>query len=103
VIDSLSIQRKSELAEIDENLIRNEIFYLDQDDMYKRRKEIYELLHPETKNGGDRKSKDKISFQNLETDNDISKSEPDDQENPDDNDTLPDPPAPSFVTDTAAI
>jgi ParB family chromosome partitioning protein len=40
----------AELAEIDENLIRNsDAHYLDADAKYLRRKEIYEALHPETK------------------------------------------------------
>ena len=42
----------AELAEIDENLIRNsDAHYLDADAKYLRRKEIYEALHPETKQG----------------------------------------------------
>lgn len=46
----------AELAEIDENLVRNDLHWLEQDNQLKKRKEIYEKLHPETKNGGDRKS-----------------------------------------------
>jgi ParB family chromosome partitioning protein len=45
-----------ELAEIDENLIRNDLSYVGRGELMLRRKEIYEALHPETKAGGDRRS-----------------------------------------------
>jgi ParB family transcriptional regulator, chromosome partitioning protein len=49
------------LAEIDENLIRNELTELEQSLQIAERKEIYEAIHPETGHGGDRKSKKKSS------------------------------------------
>lgn len=40
---------QAELAEIDENFVRNDLSALEYGDMLLRRKEIYEMLHPETK------------------------------------------------------
>ena len=48
----------AELAEIDENFIRNDLSPVEYGEMLLRRKEIYETLHPETKRGGDRKSEE---------------------------------------------
>jgi len=58
----------AELAEIDENLVRNELHWTDADKQIARRKIIYLELYPETKAGGDRKS-DKIKIQSLDYDN----------------------------------
>ena len=45
-----------ELAEIDEDFIRKDLSDGEFRELLLRRKEVYEKLHPETKNGGDRKS-----------------------------------------------
>ena len=45
-----------ELAEIDENLIRLNLSPAQEAAAMTRRKELYEMLHPETKHGGDRKT-----------------------------------------------
>lgn len=41
----------AQLAEIDENLIRRGFDYVDEGEQLARRKEIYEMLHPETRQG----------------------------------------------------
>ena len=47
---------QAELAEIDENFIRNDLSPVEYGDLLLRRKAIYESLYPEARNGGDRKS-----------------------------------------------
>lgn len=42
---------QAELAEIDENMIRHNLDYLEEGEQLARRKEIYETLHPETRQG----------------------------------------------------
>lgn len=42
---------QAELAEIDENLVRHDLNYIDEGEQLARRKEIYETLHPETRQG----------------------------------------------------
>jgi ParB family chromosome partitioning protein len=54
----------AELVEIDENLIRNDLLPFDRGQYEYRRKQIYEIKYPETKQGGDRKSEDAKSKNN---------------------------------------
>ncbi len=56
-LDSLD----AEAAQIDENIARSDLKALDLSLAIARRKMIYETKHPETKRGGDRKSKQKNS------------------------------------------
>lgn len=44
--------QRVELARLDENLIHNEGTVLERAEWWKRRKQLYESLHPETKHGG---------------------------------------------------
>jgi ParB family transcriptional regulator, chromosome partitioning protein len=52
-LDSLNL----EAAELDENLVRAELTAFERSITLARRKEIYELLHPESKKGGTSRSK----------------------------------------------
>lgn len=58
---------KAELAEIDENLVRHSLSHIEEGEQLLRKKEIYEMLYPETKKGGDRKS-EKIKAKKLRFD-----------------------------------
>ncbi|MBG0809891.1 ParB N-terminal domain-containing protein [Methylosinus sp. H3A] len=59
------------ISEIDENLARRDLNKLDRIIFIAERKRLYLEAHPETKNGGDRKSdklKEKIRLQTLQSD-----------------------------------
>ena len=58
----------AELAEIDENLIRNDLTELQQGLQHARRKAVYEKLHPETRQGS-KGGWHNNKTENLETDN----------------------------------
>jgi N6-adenosine-specific RNA methylase IME4 len=67
----------AELMLIDENLVRNELSPAERAAAIGRRKAIYELLHPETAHGGDRRSSRQVG--DLKSDADAGA-----QERPDD-------------------
>ena len=62
---------QAELAEIDENFVRADLETLEFGKLLLRRKEIYEMLHPQIKHGGDRKS-EKIKSRPARLDSDKS-------------------------------
>ncbi len=47
----------ADLAEVDENVVGNGLSAVEYSNLLLCRKDIYEMLHPETKDGGDRRSK----------------------------------------------
>lgn len=59
---------EAELAEIDENVVRNDLPVMERNDIMLHRKEIYEQIHPETRHGmrNGQTSKD-AKFASLET------------------------------------
>jgi ParB family chromosome partitioning protein len=66
--DGATAELLAELAEIDENLIRNDLTELQQGIQHARRKRIYEALHPETK-AGTKGGWHNNKTEKLETDN----------------------------------
>ena len=63
IADGISGLRR-QLAEVDENLCGTRLTSAERSLFTARRKEIYEAMHPETRNGGDRKSEKARSDQN---------------------------------------
>lgn len=63
IIDATGLM--AELAEIDENLMRNDLTEMERALQIAKRKRIYEDLYPDTKHGGDRKSDQVANLGNL--------------------------------------
>lgn len=57
----------SELAEIDENLIRNELTVIEKSIQTSRRKEIYEIMHPNTVHGKQQNRQNQYTINNVES------------------------------------
>jgi len=90
LVDDLD-EEEARLLEVDENLCRAELDPVDRAHFFATRKEIYQRLYPETRNGGDRKTleyRNNIRWQQL----------PSDRQNQDASQARPS----SFVDDTAA-
>lgn len=66
-LSTASSDDEAKLEEVMENLGRNELNALDRCHHLYELKNVYEKLHPEVKNGGDRKS-EKIRTQNIRSD-----------------------------------